>query len=68
MFLFLSGERLTLETLDYILSVLAVHQPFFISICVFKLSYVQRCGGFIGVNFEGVTFMGNIPEMSRLIV
>ena len=32
--LFLSDEGPTLETLDYILSVLAVHQPFYISICI----------------------------------
>ena len=31
-FLFLSDEGPMLETLDYILSVLAVHRPFYISI------------------------------------
>ena len=32
--LFLSDEGPMLETLDYILSVLAVHRPFYISICI----------------------------------
>ena len=35
--LFLSDEGPMLETLDYILSVLAVHRPFYISICISTL-------------------------------
>ena len=36
-FLFLSAEGPMLETLDYILSVLAVHRPFYILICISTL-------------------------------
>ena len=36
-FLFLSDEGPMLETLDHILSVLAVHRPFYISICISTL-------------------------------